>query len=71
MRGGAAAEGGSGREPASVTNLGISCVVCMAGCPSRFADGDRTLTAFNTDGWVGDLVLAFHIELNTLSAHIM
>lgn len=70
MRGGAAAEGGGSREPASVTNLGISCVVCTAGCPSRLTDGDRTLTATNTGGWMGDLELAFHIKLNALSPTI-
>lgn len=35
MRDGDAAEDGNGRGLASVTNPGISCVVCMAGRPSR------------------------------------
>lgn len=35
MRGGDVAEGGSSREPAGVTNLGISCVACTARRPSR------------------------------------
>lgn len=40
MSRGDAAEGGSDREPASVTNPGISCVVCV--CLSRLPDGDHT-----------------------------
>lgn len=53
-----AAEGSISREPVSVTNPGSSCVLCMAGRPSRLSEWECSPTASHVDGAMGRLLVA-------------